>query len=141
MLAGPTGREGSAVSRLPIALLALRLSIFAVMLMWTLDKLLNPDHAAGVYQHFYQLSVPSTGLMRAIGALELLLLAGFVLGYRKRLTYGAVFLLHGISTLSAYPQYATPWEPHHLLFYAAWPMWAACFALYLLRDADKKLTL
>lgn len=31
--------------RLPIALLALRLSVFLVMLVWTLDKLFAPGHA------------------------------------------------------------------------------------------------
>jgi putative oxidoreductase len=141
MLAGCTGREGSAVSRLPIVLLALRLSIFGVMLTWTLDKFLHPGHAAGVYAYFYQLRMPSAAVIRSLGALELLLLAGFVLGYRKRLTYGAVFLLHGASTLSAYRQYLAPWHGANLLFFAAWPMWAACWTLYLLRDADKKLTL
>lgn len=42
-----------------------------------------------------------------------------------------VLLLHGISTLSSYRQYLDPFN--NLLFFAAWPMLAACFALYLLR--------
>jgi len=54
----------------------------------------------------------------------------------RNLGYGAVLLLHGISTLSAYKQYLHPFEPHNLLFFAAWPMLAACFALYYLREAD-----
>jgi len=71
-----------------------------------------------------------------IGILELLLLFGFLAGVRKRFTYGAVFLLHAISTFSSYKQYLSPFEGANLLFYAAWPMLAACFALYLLRDLD-----
>ena len=120
-------------------LLTLRLSVFLVMLMWTLDKFVNPAHAAQVYEHFYHLGGLGPTAFRVIGAAELALLAGFVLGYRKRLTYGAVFALHAVSTLSSYRQYLEPFD--HLLFFAAWPMLAACFALYALRDQDTKLTL
>jgi hypothetical protein len=38
-------------------------------------------------------------------------------------------------------QYLNPWEPNNLLFFAAWPMLAACFSLYLLRELDTKFTL
>jgi hypothetical protein len=37
------------------ALLLLRLSVFLVMLMWTMDKLLNPAHAVQVYTYFYRI--------------------------------------------------------------------------------------
>ncbi len=40
-------------NRVPLALFLLRLSIFVVMAMWTIDKFVRPDHAAGVYEHFY----------------------------------------------------------------------------------------
>ena len=51
-------------------------------------------------------------------------------------SYGAVLLLHAISTLAAFAKYAAPFEAHHLLFFAALPMLAACFALYVLRYSD-----
>ena len=35
----------SVQQRLPLALLFLRLGVFIVMLMWTLDKFVKPDHA------------------------------------------------------------------------------------------------
>jgi hypothetical protein len=37
--------------RIPRALLLLRLSVFLVMFMWTLDKFLNPGHTAQVYSY------------------------------------------------------------------------------------------
>lgn len=127
--------------RMRLALLLIRVSVFVVMLMWTLDKFLNPQHSAGVFQHFYSIGGLGPRAMMVIGGLELLLLFAFVLGVRKRFTYGAVLLLHAGSTLSAYKQYFTPFEPGHLLFFAAWPMLAACLALYLLRDEDRLLSL
>ncbi len=127
-----------ATDRLPAALLALRLSVFLVMLVWTLDKFLAPDHAAKVYEHFYFIRGLGAPVMYLIGAVELAIILGFVLGIAKRFTYGAVFLLHAVSTLSSFPMYLNPAAGR--LFYAAWPMLAACFALYALRDQDTLCT-
>ena len=44
-----------ATHRLPLVLLLLRLSVFVVMLMWTLDKFVRPAHAATIYKVFYRL--------------------------------------------------------------------------------------
>lgn len=125
-------------SRITLALLTLRLSVFLVMLMWTLDKFVNPSHAAKVYENFYFLKGLGGSIFYIIGICELLIILGFVIGFRKRLTYGAVFLFHGISTISAYQQYLAPFD--NLLFFAAWPMLAACFTLYYLRHQDTRWT-
>lgn len=125
-------------SRLPVALLALRLSVFLVMLVWTLDKFVAVDHAASVFSSFYFLDGLGALAMYAIGAVELLIIVAFVLGIAKRFTYGAVFLFHAVSTLASFQMYLNPAEGR--LFFAAWPMLAACFALYLLRDRDTMFT-
>ena len=122
--------------RLPVALLFLRLSVFTVMAFWTVDKLVNPGHAAKVMEIFYGIGGLGQTVVYILGGLEVILIVGFVLGIQKRWTYGLVFLLHAISTLSSYTQYFNPWDAPNLLFFAAWPMLAACFALYYLRDAD-----
>ena len=121
---------------LPRVLLALRLSVVLVMLMWTLDKLIRPEHAGRVFEHFYGLGGPGAPGVLWLGVAGLLLLLAFVAGAWKRMTYGLVLVLHGISTLSSYRQYFDPFEGTNLLFFAAWPMLAAAWALYLLRDED-----
>jgi len=123
-------------SKLPAALLGLRLGVFLVMLMWTLEKFVRADHAAKVFSNFYLLPGWGAGAFRLIGALELVLLLAFLAGFKKRLTYGAVLVLHAVSTFSSYKQYLSPFEGGNLLFFAAWPMLAACWALYVLRDED-----
>jgi len=123
-------------SRLPLSLLLLRLSVFLVMLMWTVDKFVRPGHAASVFQSFYGLEGLGSAVMYAAGVAELLLILGFVAGLKKRFTYGAVLALHAVSTLSSFRQYLSPFEGASLLFFAAWPMLAACLALYWLRDQD-----
>jgi putative oxidoreductase len=127
--------------RLPLVLLLLRWSVFLVMLMWTLDKLVRPEHAAAVYQNFYFIGNLGNGVMYVIGAVQLLIILGFVLGLRKTITYGAVLFFHTISTVSSFKQYFAPFQDGNLLFFAAWPMLAACFALFYLRDWDTIATL
>ncbi len=123
--------------RIALALLSLRLGIFIVMAIWTLNKFVRPEHAAAIFDHYYGLAGLGTMIVYLLAAGESLLLLSFILGFMPRLTYGAVLLLHGMSTLSAYPQYLNPFENNNLLFFAAWPMLAASFALYLLRDLDR----
>ncbi len=123
-------------NRLPLALLFLRIGVFIVMFLWTLDKFVRPEHAAAVYENFYFITGLSNVMFYLIGAIEMIILVGFLLGYQKRWTYGTVLIFHGISTLSSFRQYLLPFQDPNLLFYAAWPMLAACFALYYLRDQD-----
>lgn len=126
------------LQRLPLTLLFLRLGVFIVMLMWTLDKLIKPEHAANIFNKYYGLTA-EPGMFYFVGIVELLIVLAFVAGFMKRWTYGIVFVLHAVSTLSAFGNYLNPWS--NLLFFAAWPMLAACFALYYLRDADTLLAM
>ena len=121
-------------ARTRLSLLLLRIGVFIVMLMWTLDKFVRPGHAAGVFKKFYHIELASPTVFYVLGALELALILLFVSGTAKRLSYGAVLVLHAVSTFSSYRQYLQPFDS--LLFFAAWPMLAACVALYLLRDLD-----
>ncbi len=122
---------------LQLSLLLLRLSVFLVMLMWTLDKFVNPAHAAKVFEHFYFIEGMGAAVMRIIGAVELVIILAFVAGLAKRWSYGFVLVVHAISTLSSFRMYLDPFAASNLLFFAAWPMLAACVALYLLRDEDR----
>lgn len=125
-------------ARLEWSLLALRLGVFTVMFMWTLDKLVNPGHAAAIFENFYGLGGLGPTIMYIIAIIEMVIVLGFVAGVAKFYTYGAVLIFHGVSTLSSYGQYLSPFD--NLLFFAAWPMLAACIALFLLRDLDNKWT-
>lgn len=127
--------------RLETSLLALRLGVFLVMLMWTMDKFVNTDHAMKIWQSFYFSPELGNVVMFAIGSIQMILILMFVTGVAKRFSYGAVLFLHSVSTFSSYQQYLSPYSGPNLLFFAAWPMLAACLALYLLREEDKMLIL
>jgi putative oxidoreductase len=123
-------------NRVGVALLVLRITVFLVMLVWTIDKFVRPDHAASVYEHFYFLRGFGPGLIYVIGIAELVLLIGFLIGFAPWLTYGLVLLLHAVSTFSSFQRYLHPFQGPNILFFAAWPMLGACFALYYVRDLD-----
>ncbi|MDL0432788.1 hypothetical protein QPM17_16720 [Marinobacter sp. TBZ242] len=120
--------------QLPLALLLLRLGIFVVFLFWTLDKLVQPEHAAKVFGAFYGLGGLGETVFYIMGITQLALILLFVAGLLKTWTYGAILIFHGVSTLSAFAKYLQPFD--NLMFFAAWPMLAACAALFLLRDYD-----
>ncbi|QBM16479.1 hypothetical protein MARI_05600 [Marinobacter sp. JH2] len=120
--------------QLSLALLLLRLGVFIVFLFWTLDKLVQPEHAAKVFTAFYGLGSLGESAFYAMGVAQLALILAFVAGLFKTWTYGAILVFHGVSTLAAFSKYLQPFD--NLIFFAAWPMLAACAALFLLRDYD-----
>lgn len=124
--------------KLPWALLILRVGIFIVMFVWALDKFVNPDHTAAVFEGFYGIGGLSATLAAILGALQVILCLAFLAGLWKTMTYGLILVLHALSTLSSFPQYIDAFN--NLLFFAAWPMLAACLALFLLREHDTKLS-
>ncbi len=112
-------------NRLSLSLLLLRVGVFIVMFIWTLDKFVRPEHAGEVFKNFYYISEVSSTTYYVIAAIELLIIIGFLIGFRKKWTYGAVLILHGISTIASYKQYLAPFEGMNIFFFAAWPMLAA----------------
>lgn len=120
------------------SLLALRLSVFIVMIAWSLQKLLSPEGAAGNFESFYFLPGLTAAVMYAIALVQILIEIGFLLGVARFWTYGFVLVTHGVSSLASWRQYLDPFD--NMLFLAAIPMLAACLTLFLLRDQDTLLT-
>ncbi len=125
---------------LRISLLSLRVGVAIVMLVWSVDKLLRPEHAAGVFGAFYALPGLGETVFYVLGALQLIVVLAFLAGAWRTWTYGAVLAMHTVSTFSSFRQYLAPFEGPNILFFAAWPMLAACLALFLLRDQDTLLS-
>lgn len=130
-------KQAQAEVQLPRALLALRLGVFIVMIMWTLEKFVNPEHATGIFAHFYGVEGLGDAVIFTFAIVELLVVLCFLAGIYKRWTYGAILLLHGATTLISWKYYL---GFSNMLFFAAWPMFAACYALYVLRDQDTLFT-
>jgi hypothetical protein len=135
----PTVPVPTTVRHLDLALLMLRLGVAVVMGVWAADKFVNPGHARAVFENFYGLAGTGDTIVTGIGVLQAVIVVLFMLGLWRTWTYGIVLLMHGASTLASWRQYLEPFD--NLLFFAAWPMWAACIALFLLRSHDTLLNL
>lgn len=122
--------------RLAVSLLLLRVGVAVVFVMWTLNKFVHPEQAAGVAAHYYGLSGLSHLATYAAGALQTLVVFAFIAGAFKTFSYGAIVLMHAGSTAASYGNYLDPWTTPNLLFFAAFPMLSATIALWLLRDQD-----
>lgn len=118
------------------ALLLQRLALAVFLLVWAVDKILRPEHAAGVFIHFYGLTV-GHDVLAWIGVAEVVLIAAFALGLFKFWTYLAVFVFHLVSTVSSWKIYLALYgEGGSLLFWAAIPVLAAFWVQFALRDLD-----
>ena len=122
-------------SRLPLSLLLLRLSLGLVMMVWAFDKILNPGHGAAVLEGFYGLAGVGEQVIRIIGIVQAVIVLGFLLGIAKTWTYGAVLVMHAVTTLVSWSAYLQPLE--NILFFSAWPMLAGLVTLFLLRREDR----
>ena len=128
--------DDRARKQLALCLLLLRLGIAAVFLMWTIDKFVNPGHAAKVFEKFYKVPGLNTTMAYVVGAIQMALVVAFLVGLFRTWTYGLILIMHAISTFSSWAQYLDPWTYPHLLFFAAIPMLSACVALFMLRRFD-----
>jgi len=125
-------------NKLVNVLFFMRLSVALVLIMWTIDKFVNPAHATNVFAHFYFMPGVEGTLMTIVAIAETVLIALFLVGRFKNITYLLVLVIHAVSTLTPYAKYLDPFNGLNLLFFAAWPMLAACYALYVLRHQDTK---
>jgi len=96
------------------------------------EKFVAPNHATAIFAYFYGVADVSAGVAYVLGVLELELIVAPVAGLWRRISYAGVALIHSATTFAAFPYYLEPCD--NMLFFAAWPMLAACVAPQLLRE-------
>ncbi|NNE37815.1 MAG: hypothetical protein HKN08_05870 [Gammaproteobacteria bacterium] len=134
--------ESFYLARLELSLFLLRLGVFIVMLVWTLDKIFNPDHAIGIFEELYFIRGLENSVMIIIGVIELIIILAFLAGFCKRITYGFIILIHTISAIAPWEKYTVELgATYSMLYFADWSMLAAGVTLYVLRDLDVKFTI
>lgn len=128
-------------TKLEVSLLIMRLTFAAFILVWAVDKVIVPEHAKKVFANYYFTDLPAEPFI-IIGIVQIIFIGGFAIGFMRLWTYGAMLLMHGVSTLSTFGKLAEPWDagPRGLLFWAAVPTLGAIIALFVLRDRDRLLS-
>ena len=122
------------------ALLALRLSLALLMLVWGADKFANPEHGVQVAAHFYGGLFGGRGMMPVLGALQLALGVLVALGVLRRWSYPALALVTGITMLGVWRSVVDPWgwwlEGANVLFFPSLIIFAAVLVLLAFRADD-----
>lgn len=122
------------------AILSLRVSIALLVLLWGVDKIVDPDHAIRISENFYRglLSLPA--LMPVLGvaqvAVALLAMAGLF-----RVWVDPVILLINVgSMLGVWRSIIDPWgwvlEGTNVLFYPSLIITAGCLVLIAFQDQE-----
>lgn len=125
---------------LKLPLFLTRLSIFYFLLPWQLMRFTKPDAIVGIAKKHYKFDMPG-GLTTITGVVMMALLIAFLLGVKKRITYGLVLVLHALGTLMTLPRLIVGVGEFNILFLAAIPTLFAMLLLYILRDEDTMFSL
>lgn len=136
---------------LKLPLFLARLSIFGFLLPWQIARFTGPDLINTVATTHYKVPVSST-LSTISGVLMIVLLLAFLVGFKKKISYGLVFLIHAAGTIMTIPSLikgakflitsdlSNGFQPT-ALFLAAVPAAFAMLLLYCLRDEDTMFSL
>jgi len=125
---------------LKLPLFLTRLSIFYFLLPWQLMRFTKPESVIGIAKTHYKFTMPES-VPLITGVLMMLLLVAFLVGFKKKITYMLVFILHALGTLMTLPKLIIGLESFYILFLAAIPAAMAMLLLYCLRDEDTMLSL
>lgn len=123
-----------------IALLVLRYGLGLFLLLWGVDKFIDPEGTVKIFQVFYKTTV-GTNAAYVFGTLEIILAIAILAGLWRTYTYGLGMVLHGISTVSSWRQMLPFTDAYNHLFLAGLPVLAGFIALFLMRRKDTKWTL
>ncbi len=126
-------RLGTTLAR---ALLILRLAIAGFIAQWAIGRIVASESSDELLQTLFHIKL-DPGVSEIFGGIQLIIIAAFVTGFRRGVSYGAVFLMN-LAALGATWRYIL--DPYgafeHRLFWNAIPVVAACLALLMLRHHD-----
>lgn len=122
---------------LEIGLLAIRVTSAGLFLIWSIDKLFNPEHTQAVFKTYY-FSEISQQLALGLGVMQTAVILAFLIGAFKTWTYGAMLVMHTLSVASTWDKLITPYaDNRQILFWGTVPAVAALLLLFLVRKRDR----
>lgn len=132
---------GVTMTHLRLPLFLTRLSIAVFLLPWILMRFIKGGESAkNISQKYYFFEQPDI-LTTLIGVGWLVLLAAFLVGFKKKISYLLVFLIHGVGTAFSL-RFMIPGTDNFVpTFMAALPTLMAMYLLWTLRKEDTLLSL
>ena len=120
-------------------LFCLRFGLGLFIILWGIDKLIDPANAIAIFRSYYIVNIDWVTTM-LVGTAEVVLGAFITLGLYKRYSYALGLLVHATATLARYGILLAPFGKNDAII-ASVPILFAFIALFLCRDFDTKLTL
>lgn len=128
-------------SRLPTALLVLRITLGIFLLQWGLEKFIVPKATIGIFSHFYGLEI-SSAITPVLGVGQCLVALGVLLGFQRRISYALAIAIHSVSVLATWQSLVDPFglffQGTSHLFMTGVPVLAGFWLIYYLRDFDTR---
>ncbi len=124
-----------------VSLLALRVSIALLVLIWGLDKIVDTEHAIGVSDAFYFGILSVGALMPALGVAQVAVALLALVGLFRRFVDPLIFLINLGSLLSVWRSIIDPWgwflEGTNALFFPSLIVAAGCLVLIAFQDQER----
>jgi putative oxidoreductase len=127
--------------RLASALLILRLSLGLFLLLWALEKFIQPQTTQQIWSAFYKIPISGT-VVTILAILQTILAIALIVGFLRSITYGIALGINAVTFISTWQQLLDPWglnsgQSTNHLFLAGIPVLAGFIALYLLHSWDR----
>jgi len=123
-----------------LSLLTLRVSIALLVLIWGLDKIVDPAHAVRVSDAFYFGALSLPALLPVVGGLQVIVALLALVGLFRRWVDPVILLINLGSLLSVWRSILDPWgwwmEGTNALFFPSLTVAAGCLVLLALRDQE-----
>jgi len=124
----------------PFSLLALRITIALLVLLWGIDKLVDPGHALRVSDNFYRGLLSHGALMPVLGTLQVSLALLAMVGLFRRIVDPLILLVNLGSMIGVWRSLVDPWgwflEGTNVLFFPSVIVVAGCLVLIAFRDEE-----
>ena len=119
-------------------LLLLRVSLGLLMLVWGLDKIVNPGHGVKVAERFYFGLPLSAAVMPALGVVQIALGVLVMLRVRERVTLAVLVVLNGVTLIGVWRSIVDPWGWYltgtNALFFPSLIIFAGAVVLLAFRE-------
>lgn len=123
-----------------LSLLGLRASLGALMIIWGLDKLVNPAHGQKVAERFYFGLFGWASMMPVLGVAQVALGVLVVAGVARRYTYPVLAAVTGMTLIGVWRSVIDPWgwmmKGGNALFFPSLIIFASVLVLIAFRADD-----
>ncbi len=123
-----------------ISMLALRVSIALLVLLWGLDKIVDVEHAIRISDNFYLGLLSMESLMPVVGIAQVGVALLAMVGLFRWIVDPVILLINVGSMLSVWRSIVDPWgwvlEGTNVLFFPSLIIAAGCLVLIAFRDQE-----